>query len=1042
VTLDSDIWVGDLVKGLNALAPATDLTRDVLAALLGLTGPASVSTEVGRELDTLTLDERQRSASTNEAGVESWADSTEGVRVEAQAQTPNAAESIQEVLSPVRTESIPAAKKASSIPALEPPDFQELATQPVHEPLFDPRWQREVAVAATAQLLPLGLIDVRALVARAARGLPVLHLPRCGRWSVSRGAQLLIDGSRGMEPYRNDQAAFASVVKSVVGPERVEVVEFENAPLRGVYGSDDIVRRPYRSPGPEVPVLLLTDFGLGGPIDDTARATADEWQDFAAAARTSARILAIVPYLPERVPVRVRRNIHALHWNRPTAHRHIREALRSVTEATAAGSAVTRAATPNLWALASELAALVSPAVFIEPELLRAMRLELMPLSGPETEAAVWFGPFVRARNAAGIVLHRRAADVLRERLRVSWNEQPTIRPRLERACDIIAQVHRGQSSALRLEERLAWRVITGDLAGAERELKRALNAYAQGGRPGIASWAAQAWGRLPSQARNTPTGWRFHQLARARRGHRQLTAVDMPATLSADEIVAAVEMVENVKFGLRRRGGTLELGNLSGEGAVAIMVPDLEPRRVDLLDEAGSTRVEITVRSHERAELDVSDQALTIRTLRGQVYRLPPVSSVTHDAPRTTTAQPSAGRRPETSWGGAWPSWELFFSERGRVMDEAFIGGLTAEVPNDIFVLVHGWNNDRAEARWLYAHLLKEMQNVADGGIVSGRRLGALGVFWPSKLWPDDDSQLTGASAVELEDALGGSQLRDLEERINPEQRRSLGESVRRLEEHPDDPRALEEMRALSRDLDPDGDKVRRTGVSQSEEGASGLFGGIWQGSKNALRMMTYYTMRRRAGIVGQNGLGPFFRRLAAAAPASRVHLIAHSVGARVAAYGLNGLSPTNTSPVKSFVILQGILPAYAFASSLPSNPDRPGALAHAIRNVDGPVIVTYSTHDRASGLLYEVLSRLASGDDDAPGERASKALGHDGAKGVSAVTASLGPSLTAYAFRPGQLVNVDASSVIRDHSDVASREIGWLILSAAGVVRPNFAA
>jgi hypothetical protein len=64
---------------------------------------------------------------------------------------------------------------ASSGFFLDPPDLQALAAQPVHQPLFDPRWQREVAVAATAQLFPLGLIDVRALVARAARGLPVVH---------------------------------------------------------------------------------------------------------------------------------------------------------------------------------------------------------------------------------------------------------------------------------------------------------------------------------------------------------------------------------------------------------------------------------------------------------------------------------------------------------------------------------------------------------------------------------------------------------------------------------------------------------------------------------------------------------------------------------------------------------------------------------------------------------------------------------------------------------------------------------------------------
>jgi serine protease Do len=41
------------------------------------------------------------------------------------------------------------------------------------------------------------------------------------------------------------------------------------------------------------------------------------------------------------------------------------------------------------------------------------------------------------------------------------------------------------------------------------------------------------------------------------------------------------------------------------------------------------------------------------------------------------------------------------------------------------------------------------------------------------------------------------------------------------------------------------------------------------------------------------------------------------------------------------------------------------------------------------------------------------------------------VGPPFTSYSFRPGQVVSVDASSVIHDHSDVAFPEIGWLLLN-----------
>ncbi len=99
-------------------------------------------------------------------------------------------------------------------------------------------------------------------------------------------------------------------------------------------------------------------------------------------------------------------------------------------------------------------------------------------------------------------------------------------------------------------------------------------------------------------------------------------------------------------------------------------------------------------MRSNEHAELDVSDRAITIRTLRGQVYRLPAIPSATKVAPRPSTARPAARQQPRTSWGGAWPSWELVFSERGQVMDAAVM--LTSDVRSEIFVFVHGWNTDR----------------------------------------------------------------------------------------------------------------------------------------------------------------------------------------------------------------------------------------------------------------------------------------------------------------------------------------------------------
>ncbi|HZF51505.1 MAG TPA: hypothetical protein VE093_22770, partial [Polyangiaceae bacterium] len=49
--------------------------------------------------------------------------------------------------------------------------------------------------------------------------------------------------------------------------------------------------------------------------------------------------------------------------------------------------------------LAYELARLCSPAARIEPELLRAVRLALLPRAGAASEADLWLSPLVQFRT-------------------------------------------------------------------------------------------------------------------------------------------------------------------------------------------------------------------------------------------------------------------------------------------------------------------------------------------------------------------------------------------------------------------------------------------------------------------------------------------------------------------------------------------------------------------------------------------------------------------------------------------------------------------
>ncbi|MBD0738367.1 serine-threonine protein kinase [Streptomyces sp. CBMA29] len=231
-------------------------------------------------------------------------------------------------------------------------------------------------------------------------------------------------------------------------------------------------------------------------------------------------------------------------------------------------------------------------------------------------------------------------------------------------------------------------------------------------------------------------------------------------------------------------------------------------------------------------------------------------------------------------------------------------------------------------------------------------------------------------------------------------------------------------------------------------------LFGGlgqrVWDGAKELLRQATYYAMKRRAGTVGQRGLGPLLGVLARRAPSVRVHLIGHSFGARLVSFALDGMPPTLR--VSSVTLLQGALSHYAFSGPQPFDA-RGGALHGRQQRVTGPLVACHSRHDQALGVFYPLASRLAGEDESLLGDIAHAgadllgfgerwgALGHDGFQALYGA-----PELTLERALAGELprtgcVSVDASAVVCSggppsgaHSDICHEELARLVLRAAG--------
>jgi hypothetical protein len=302
-----------------------------------------------------------------------------------------------------------------------------------------------------------------------------------------------------------------------------------------------------------------------------------------------------------------------------------------------------------------------------------------------------------------------------------------------------------------------------------------------------------------------------------------------------------------------------------------------------------------------------------------------------------------------------------------------------------------------------------------------------------------------------------------------DPGAQQALDQLGELLSQRPRDPAALARFQQLLKQLgtgpdprDPDETQVDAPLLQQPPEQLFGAFGNlsagtgtggaaglgdawtkIWNGAKEALRAATYLEMKKRAGVVGREGLGPLLSRLPGT-PA--VTLIGHSFGARLVSFALAGLPASATgsaSPVKGLFLVQGAFSHYTFAQQHPFHPGG-GALAGLAERVDGPVVATFTAKDLALATFYPQAS-LVSGDDAAGLAdllRRWGAMGFDGAQAVTAETVAVKAPNSGYSFGSGSFVNLDCNALIKDgpwpmgaHSDIVHDELGWVAASMAGL-------
>ena len=154
---------------------------------------------------------------------------------------------------------------------------------------------------------------------------------------------------------------------------------------------------------------------------------------------------------------------------------------------------------------AYKLALAASLAARVEPELVRAYRLNLFPGVEPGAEADLWFSPLVQSQTPMALEFEPETLELLRGDLA---NNQEL----LQRAWQVLEAFHVSSPFALRLQEELTWLGLSrGSSPGIiEERLHAVLNEVRAGRRAGLARWASRALPSLPEKARETEAARRL----------------------------------------------------------------------------------------------------------------------------------------------------------------------------------------------------------------------------------------------------------------------------------------------------------------------------------------------------------------------------------------------------------------------------------------------------------------------------------------------------------------------------------------------------
>jgi pimeloyl-ACP methyl ester carboxylesterase len=193
---------------------------------------------------------------------------------------------------------------------------------------------------------------------------------------------------------------------------------------------------------------------------------------------------------------------------------------------------------------------------------------------------------------------------------------------------------------------------------------------------------------------------------------------------------------------------------------------------------------------------------------------------------------------------------------------------------------------------------------------------------------------------------------------------------------------------------------------------------------------------MKERSGTVGATGVAKAVRELRERCSRVRIHLVGHSLGARLMAACAKALCSAPKLELDSLTLLEAAFSHFGFSPN--NGHDKPGFFREVVDGqvVKGVFVSTFSAEDSVVGNAYAIMSRLARDNTREIGDAGDEfgGLGRNGPlKTVEVATFKLNAPGVPYELKEHVINNLDGSGgLIKNHGDVTNDAVTYAFASA----------